>query len=43
MYLIDWVQEWAKAKVIGGYIILGLLGVLILEILIFVIVHLIKK
>lgn len=43
MYLIDWVQEWAKVKVIGGYIALGLLGVLILGILIFVIVHLIKK
>lgn len=40
MYLTNWIQEWAKVKVIGGCIVLG---VLILGIIIFGILCLIKK
>lgn len=30
MYLIDWVQEWAKIEVITDYIGYGIMGLMIL-------------
>jgi len=42
MYLIDWVQEWAKIETISAYIGYGLLGLAVLIVLIGIIILLIK-
>lgn len=43
MYLIDWVQEWAKIEVITEYIGYGILGLMILIGIIGFIICLIKN
>lgn len=42
MYLIDWVQEWAKIETISAYIGYGILGLMILIGIIYVIICLIQ-
>lgn len=42
MYLIDWVQEWAKIETISTYIGYGLLGLGLLFGIIYVIICLIQ-
>lgn len=42
MYLIDWVQEWAKIETINEYIGYGILGLMVLIGIICAIICLIK-
>ncbi len=43
MYLIDWVQEWAKIETISTYIGYGILGLTVLIGIIGIIIDIIKS
>ena len=43
MYLIDWVQEWAKVKTIDGYIGIGMTVAIFLILTISIIVNVVRK